>query len=229
MLAAPSLVLVAPSLVLAGPLPAGSLPPVPVLLDPMAGLSDGESVGLVLGPPVTGELDAGVVGVEGPLPGVDDDAGAFGLLAGLLAVLDGLAALVVQDGAGVALADAWPPLPLAFAEAVEVGVLMVVALAVPVAGAVAVVLSPGLVLPPSGPPLVPLSVVLSEGVTAELAGVSLGVAEVAGVAAFVDLAGADDAGPDWHAIDGPLPWAAEVPAPAPPVAEPAGVPFPAVL
>jgi len=222
------LVLVAPLLVLAGPLPAGSLPPVPVLLDPMAGLSDGESVGLVLGPPVTGELDAGVAGVEVPLPGVDEDAGAFGLLAGLLAVLDGLAALV-QDGAGVALADAWPPLPLAFAEAVEVAVLMVVALAVPVAGAVAVELSPGLVLLPSGPPLVALSVELSEGVTAELAGVSLGVAAVVGVAAFVDLAGADDAEPDWHAIAGPLPWAAEVPAPAPPVAEPAGVPFPAVL
>jgi len=221
------LVLVAPLLVLAGPLPAGSLPPVPVLLDPMAGLSDGESVGLVLGPPVTGELDAGVAGVEEPLPGVDEDAGAFGLLAGLLAVLDGLAALV-QDDAGVALADAWPPLPLAFAEAVEVAVLMVVALAVPVVGAVALELSAGLVLPPSGPPLVPLSVVLSEGVLTELAGVSLGVAEVAGLAAFVDLAGADDAEPDWHAIAGPLPWAAEVPAPAPPAAEPAGVPSPVV-
>jgi len=213
---------VAPSLVLAGSLPAGPLPTVPVLVDPMAGPSDGESVGLVLAPPVTGELDAGVAGVEEPLPGVDEDAGAFGLLA----VLDGLAALVVQDGAGVALADA---LPLAFAEAVEVAVLIVVALAVPVAGAVAVVLSPGLVLPPAGAPLVPLSVELSEGVTAELAGVSLGVAEVVGLAAFVDLAGADDAEPDWHAIAGPLPWAAEVPAPAPPVAEPAGVPFPAVL
>ena len=223
------LVLVAPLLVLAGPLPAGSLPPVPVLLDPMAGLSDGESVGLVLGPPVTGELDAGVAGVEEPLPGVDEDAGAFGLLAGLLAVLDGLAALVVQDGAGVALADAWPPLPLAFAEALEVAVLIVVALAVPVAGAVAVVLSPGLVLPPAGAPLVPLSVELSEGVTAELAGVSLGVAAVVGVAAFVDLAGADDAEPDWHAIAGPLPWAAEVPPPALPAAELAAVPSPFVL
>jgi len=226
-LAGALLVLAGPLLVLAGPLPAGSLPPVLVLVDPTAGPSDGESVGLVLGPPVTGELDAGVVGVEGALPGVDEDAGAFGLLAGLLAVLDGLAALV-QDDAGVALADAWPPLPLAFAEAVEVAVLMVVALAVPVVGAVAVELSAGLVLPPSGPPLVPLSVVLSEGVLTELAGVSLGVAEVAGLAAFVDLAGADDAEPDWHAIAGPLPWAAEVPAPAPPAAEPAGVPSPVV-
>jgi len=226
-LAGALLVLAGPLLVLAGPLPAGSLPPVLVLVDPTAGPSDGESVGLVLGPPVTGELDAGVVGVEGALPGVDEDAGAFGLLAGLLAVLDGLAALV-QDDAGVALADAWPPLPLAFAEAVEVAVLMVVALAVPVVGAVALELSAGLVLPPSGPPLVPLSVVLSEGVLTELAGVSLGVAEVAGLAAFVDLAGADDAEPDWHAIAGPLPWAAEVPAPAPPAAEPTGVPSPVV-
>ena len=229
MLVAPSLVLVAASLVaallvaallvLVDPLPAGSLPPVPVLVDPMAGPSDGESVGLVLALPVTGELDAGVAGVEEPLPGVDEDAGAFGSLA----VSDGLAALVVQDGAGVALADAWP---LAFAEAVEVGVLIVVALAAPVVGAVAVVLSPGLVLPPSGPPLVPLSVALSEGVLTELAGVSLGVA---GLAVFVDLAGVDDAEPGGHAIAGPLPWTAEVPAPAPLAAEPAGVPSPFVL
>jgi hypothetical protein len=212
-------------LVLVDPLPAGSLPPVPVLVDPMAGPSDGESVGLVLALPVTGELDVGVAGVEEPLPGVDEDAGAFGSLA----VSDGLAALVVQDGAGVALADAWSPLPLAFAEAVEVGVLIVVALAAPVVGAVAVVLSPGLVLPPSGPPLVPLSVALSEGVLTGLAGVSLGVAEVAGLAAFVDLAGADDAEPDGHAIAGPLPWAADVPPPAPLAVEPAGVPSPFVL
>jgi hypothetical protein len=143
--------------------------------------------------------------------------------------LDGLAALAVQDGAGVALADTWPSLPLAFAEALEVAVLIVVALAVPVAGVVEVVLSPGLVLPPPGPPLVPLSVPLSEGVLTELAGVSLGVTEVAGLAAFVDWAGADDAEPDGHAIAGPLPWAAEVPAPAPLAAEPTGVPSPFVL
>jgi hypothetical protein len=225
LLVAPLLVaplLVAPLLVLADPLPAGASPPVPVLVDPMAGPSDGESVGLVLLPPVTGELDAGVAGVEEPLPGVDEDAGAFGSLA----VSDGSAALLVQDGAGVALADAWPPLLLAFAEAVEVGVLIVVALAAPVGGAVAVVLSPGLVLPPPGPPLVPLSVALPEGVLTELAGVSLGAA---GLGAFVDWAGADDAEPDGHAIGGTLPWAAEVPPPAPPVAEPAGVPSPFVL
>jgi hypothetical protein len=220
-------VLVAPLLVLADPLPAGSLPagalpPVPVLVDPMAGPSDGESVGLVLLPPVTGELDAGVAGVEEPLPGVDEDAGAFGSLA----VAVGWAVLGVQEGAGVALADAWPSLPLAFAEAVEVGMLIVVALAAPVVGVVAVVLSPGLVLPPPGPPLGPLSVALAEGVLTELAGVSLGVA---GLAAFVDWAGADDAEPDAHAIGGTLPWAAEVPPPALPVAEPAGVPSPFVL
>ena len=228
MLVAPLLVAPLP----AGSLPAGSLlvapllvaplPPVPVLVDPMAGPSDGESVGLVLAPPVAGELDVGVAGVEEPLPGVDEDAGAFGLPV----VLAGLAALFVQDGAGVGLADA---LPLAFAEAVEVAALISVALAAPVAGAVAVVLLPGLVLPPSGPPLGPLSVALSEGVLTELAGVPLGVAEVAGLAAFVDLAGAGDAEPDGHAIAGTLPWAAELPPPAPPGAEPAGVASPFVL
>ena len=209
---------------LADPLPADSLPtgpllPVPVLVDPTAGPFDGESVGLVLPPPVTGELDVGVAGVEETLPGLDEDAGAFGCL---LAVLDGLAVLVAH-GVAVALADALPPLPpvLAFAEAFEVAMLIAVALAAPGAGAVAV--SPGLVLLPSGPPLVPLPVALSDGV---LAGVSLGVAEVAG------LAGADDAELAElvvHAGAGTPPWAAEVPSPAPPVAEPMGVPSPFVL
>jgi hypothetical protein len=106
-LVAPLLVLVAPLLVLADPLPvdslpAGPLPLVPVLVDPTAGPVDGESVGLVLAGPVTGELDTGVAGVEEPLPGVDEDAGAFGLLA----VWDGSAVLVVQEAAGVAVADA---------------------------------------------------------------------------------------------------------------------------
>ena len=221
MLADPLLVLADPLLVaplLAGSLPACPLPPVPVLVDPTAGPSDGESVGLVLAPPVTGELDAGVAGVEEPLPGVDEDAGAFGLVA----VWDGLAVLVVQEGAGVALADAWP---LAFAEAAGVASLIVVALAVPLAGVVAGGVSPGLVLPP----LVPPSVALSDGVLTELAGVSLGVAEVAGLAAFVDVPGADDAEPDGHPIAGPLPWTAEVPLPAPPAAELAGVAAPFVL
>jgi len=205
---------------LTGPLLVDPLPPVPVLFDPMAGPSDGESVGLVLAPPVTGELDVGVAGVEGPLPGVDEDAGALGL-----AALDGLAVPVVQEGAGVALADALPLL-LAFAEAVEVAALMAVAVS---AGALAVVVSPGLVLPLAGPSLVPLSVALSDGLLTELAGVSLGVADVVGLACLVGLARADDAEPDPHAIaDTPL-WAAEVPPPAPPAAEPTEVPFPFVL
>jgi hypothetical protein len=230
LLVAPLLVaplLVAPLLVaplLVAPLLVGPLPPVPVLVDPMAGPFDGESVGLVLAPPVTGELDAGVTGVEEPLPGVDEDAGAWGL-----DVLDGLAVLVVQEGAGVALADA---LPLAFAGAVEVAALMAVAFAVPFAGAVAVVFWAGLVLPPPGPSLVPLSVALPDGLLTGLAGVSLGVAEVADLPDLPDLAGgADDAEPDGHAIAGTLPWAAEVPAPAPapPAAELIGVASPFVL
>ena len=144
-----------------------------------------------------------------------------------LAFLDGVAVLGEQEGVAVALADALPfPLVLAFAEAVEVAVLMAVALAVPVGGAVAVVVSPGLVLPPPGLSLVPLSVALSDGLLTELAGVPLGVAEVVGLAG---LARADDAELDAHAIAGALPWAAEVPPPAPPAAEPIGVPPPFVL
>jgi hypothetical protein len=196
---------------LTGPLLVDPLPSVPVLFDPMAGPSDGEPVGLLLAPPVTGELDVGVAGVEEPLPGVAEDAGAFGLV-----VLDGLAVPVVQEGAGVALADALPPLPLllAFAEAVEVAALMAVAVS---AGALAVVVSLGLVLPLAGLSLVPLSVALSDGLLAGLAGVSLGVADVVGLAG---LARADDAEPDPHAVaDTPL-WAAEVPPPAAPAAEP---------
>jgi hypothetical protein len=205
---------------LTDPLLVDPMLPVSVLVDPMAGPSDDELVGLVLALPVTGELDVGVAGVEEPLPGVDEDAGAWGL-----AALDGLAVPVVQEGAGLALADALPlPLVLAFAEAAGVAVLMVVALAVPLAGVV--VVSPGLLLPPAGPSLVPLSVALSDGLLTELAGVSLGVAEVVGLAC---LAGADGAEPDAQAIAGTLPWAAEVPPPAPPAAEPAGVPSPFVL
>ena len=212
---------------LAVPLPADPLlavppPSVPVFVDPAAGPSEAVSVGLVLALPGPGELDAGGAGVEEPLPGVDEDAVALGL-----AFLDGVAGLGGQEGVAVALADALPfPLVLAFAEAVEVAVLMAVALAVPVAGAVAVVVSPGLVLPPPGLSLVPLSVALSDGLLTELAGVPLGVAEVVGLAG---LARADDAEPDAHAIAGALPWAAEVPLPAPPAAEPIGVPSPFVL
>jgi hypothetical protein len=216
----PDLVSVGPLLTV--PLLVEPLPPAPVLFDPVAGPSDAVSVGLVLAPPEPGELDVGVAGVEETLPGLDEDAGAFGCL---LAVLDGVAVLV-RHGVAVALADALPPVPpvLAFAEAFEVAMLIAVALAVPGAGAVAV--SPGLVLLPSGPPLVPLPVALSDGV---LAGVSLGVAEVAGLAAFFGLAGADDAELVVHAGVGTPLWAAEVPTPALPVAEPMGVPPPFVL
>jgi hypothetical protein len=206
--------------VLVDPLLAVPPPSVPVFVDPAAGPPEFVSVGLVLAPPGPDELDAGKAGVEEPLPGVDEDA--LGL-----AVLDGLAVLGGQEGVAVALADALPvPLVLAFAEAVEVAALMAVALSVPVAGAVAVGVSPGLVLPPPGLSLVPLFVALSDGLLTGLAGVSLGVADVSGLA---DLAGADDAEPDAHAIAGALPWAPEVLLPAPPAAEPTGVPSPFVL
>ena len=213
-----------PVTVLVDPLPAVPPPSVPVFVDPAAGPPEFVSVGLVLAPPVTGELDVGEAGVEEPLPGVDEDAGALGL-----AALDGLAVLVVQEGVGVALADAVPfPLVLAFAEAVEVAALMAVALVVPVAGVVAVVVSPGLVLPPPGLVLVPLSVALPDGVLTGLAGVSLGVAEVVGLAGLAGWALADDAEPDAHAIARALPWAPEVLPATPPAAEPIGVPSPFV-
>jgi len=205
------------------PLPAVPPPSVPVFVDPAAGPPEAVPVGLVLALPVAAELDAGEAGVEEPLPGVDEDAGALGL-----AVSDGLAVLGVGGQEDVA--DALPsPLVLALAEAFEVAVLTAVALAVPAAGAVAVVMSPGLVLPPPGPSLVPLPVALSDGLLTELAGVSLGVAEVVGLPGLADLAGADDVELDEHAIAGALPCAAEVPPPAPPVAEPIAVPSPFVL
>jgi hypothetical protein len=192
------------------------------LVDPVAGPFDGESVGLVVVPPVTGELDAGGAGVEGVLPGVDEDAGAGGL-----AFLDGVAGPTERQGVAVALADAVPfPPVLAFAEAVEVAMLAAVALTVPGDVAGAVVVSPGLVLPLPGLSLVPPAVVLPDGLLTELAGVPLGVADLADLA---DLAGADDAEPGGHAIAGTLPRAAVVPLPAPPAAEPTGVPSPFVL
>jgi hypothetical protein len=85
------------------------------------------------------------------------------------------------------------------------------------------------VLPPSGPPLVPLSVALLGRSAYRLAGVSLGVAEVVGLAAFVGLAGADDARTRPARGRRHAAWTAEVPPPAPPAAEPAGVPSPFVL
>jgi hypothetical protein len=141
--------------------------------------------------------------------------------------LDDLAVLVGQEGVGVALADALPfPLVLAFAEAFELAVLTAVALTVAGAVVVVVVVVPGLVLPPPGLSLVALPEPLSDGLLTELAGVSLGVAEVGGLVGLVglvDLAGADDAAPGGHVIVVALPGAAEVPAPAPPAAEPIGV------
>lgn len=204
------------------PLPVAPLPVAPVFVDPVAGPSEAVSVGLVLAPPEPGELDVGGAGVEGVLPGVDEDAAAWGL-----AFLDDLAGLGGQEGVAVALADALPfPPVLPFAEAVEVAMLAAVALVVPVPGGVAVVVSPGLVLPSPGLSLVPLFVALPDGLLAGLAGVSLGEACVVGLAG---LDGADDAEPDGHPIAGTLAWAAEVPAPAPPAAELTGVPSPFVL
>jgi hypothetical protein len=106
-------------------------------------------------------------------------------------------------------------LVLALAEADDVAVLVAVALAVPDAVAVTVVPSPGLVLSPGlVPSPVPLSVVLLGGLLSELAGVSLGVTGLAG------LAGADDAESVAHAAADALLWAAWLPLPAPPAAEP---------
>jgi hypothetical protein len=102
-------------------------------------------------------------------------------------------------------------LVLALAEAVEVAVLVAVALADPDAVAVTVVPSPGLVLSPGLPSPVPLSVVLLDGL---LTGVPLGVTDLAG------LAGADDAESVAHAAADALLWAAALPLPAPPAAEP---------
>ncbi|MGH3174499.1 MAG: hypothetical protein ACRDPF_11645 [Streptosporangiaceae bacterium] len=193
-----------------------------MLVDPVAGPPEAESVGLVLAPPGPGELDVGVAGVEEPLPGVDEDAVAWGL-----AFVDDVAVPAERQGAGVALADAVPfPLVPAVAEALEVAMLMAVALVVPGAGAVAVVVSPRLVLPLPGLSLVPPTVALPDGLLTELAGVLLGVADVVGLAT---LAGADDAEPGGHTIVGTPPWAAEVPPPAPPAAELIGVPPPFVL
>jgi hypothetical protein len=106
-------------------------------------------------------------------------------------------------------------LVLALAEAVEVAVLVAVALADPDAVAVTVVPSPGLVLSPGlVPSPVPLSVVLLAGPLTELAGVPLGVTDLVG------LAGADDAESVAHAPADALLWAAWLPLPAPPAAEP---------
>ena len=190
-----------------------------MLVDPVSAPSEGVAAGLVLlAPPGPGELDAGDAGFEVLLlAGVD--AVALGL-----AAWDGFAEPVGVQGVAVGLADFLPPvaLVLAFADAFELALLVAVALAVPVAGDVAVAVSPGLVLPPTGLPLDPLSVGLLGGLLAALlTGVTLGVTGLAGLAA------ADDGEIDAHAVDGPLLRAAEVPpGPAPPAAEPAWVPVP---
>ena len=218
------------------PVPAVPVPVDPVFVDPV--LVDPVSVppevvvvsvGLVLGPPVPGELDAGEVGVEELLPGADEDTVALGL-----AVLDGVAVPVVGQGVGVALADFLPPvaLVLAFAEAVEVAALVAVALALPVAGVVAVpvVVSLGLVPPPTVPPLDPWSVALLGGL---LAGVEVGVADLADLAGLAEAdhaAAADDAESGPHAVASLLLRAAELPLwPAPPAPEPGWVAPPFTL
>jgi hypothetical protein len=189
----------------------------PVLVDPVSAPPEVVSVGLA--PPEPGDFDAGDAGVE------------VLLLTGVDAVALGLAAVVgVAEPVGghwvlAGLADVFLPpvaLVLAFADAFELAPLMAVALAVPVAVGVAVAVSPGLVLPLTGLPLDPLSVGLLGGLLAALlTGVTLGVTDLAGLAA------ADDGEAGAHAGDGPLLPAAEVPpGPAPPAAELAWVPVP---
>jgi hypothetical protein len=215
-------------------------PAVPVFVDPvLAGplFPPPEVVpdGLVPAPPEPlpepGELVADVAGAEVLLPGVGvllpgagEDEGAVALA---LAVLDGLA---VGDRQPVPAALARVALVLAFADAVEVAVPVAEVLAVPAAlVAVAVVLSPGLVPPPAGLPLVPLSVALLAGL---LTGATLGVTDrEAGVAGVADVAAAEDGEADTHgAVASWLLCAAEVPpGPAAPGAEPTWVPSPFVL
>jgi hypothetical protein len=198
----------------------------PVLVDPVSVPPEAVSVGLVLAPPVTGGLDVCEADVEELLPGVDEDAVALGL-----AAFDGVAVPVGQSVA-VAFADVLPPfaLVLAFAEAVEVAVLVALADPVPVsvAAGVAVVVSLGPVLPPTVPPLDPVSVALLGGL---FAGVTLGVTGLAGLAGLADLAGlaADDESVA-HAVASLLLPVAEVPAwPAPPAPELYWVPAPLAL
>jgi hypothetical protein len=69
---------VLPVTVLVDPVPAVPPMSVPVFVDPAAGPPEFVSVGLVLTPPVPGELDVGEAGVEEPLPDVDEDAGVLG-------------------------------------------------------------------------------------------------------------------------------------------------------
>ena len=209
-------------------MPVVPLPVDPVLVDPVSALPEAVSVGLVLTPPAGPcELDAGGAGVEELLAGVvDDDAVALGL-----AFLDGVA-VPVRQGAAVAFADVLPflALLLAFAEAVEVAVLVALADPVPVAVAVgvAVVVSLGPVLPLTVPPLDPLSVaLLDEPFAGLLAGVTLGVTDLADLAG---LAAEEDGESDAHPVVSLLLWVAEVPPwPVPPAPELYWVPAPLTL
>jgi hypothetical protein len=192
----------------------------PVLVDPVSAPPEVVSVGLVpLAPPEPGELDAGDGGVEVLLlTGVDTVA------LGLAAVV-GVAESVVGHWVLVGSADV--VLPVALLLAVEVALPVAVALAVPVAVdvAVAVEVSPGPVLPLTGLPLDPLSVGLLGGLLAALlTGVTLGVTDLAGVAA------ADDGEVGAHTVANALLWAAEVP-PGPTLLapEPTWVPAPFTL
>ena len=196
----------------------------PVLVDPVSAPPEAVSVGLVLAPPVPDELDAGGAGVEELLPGADEDTVALGL-----AAFDGVAVSVPAGHCDpVGLADVLPPLALvlAFAEAVEV------ALADPVPVAVAaVVVSLGPVLPLTVPPLDPLSVaLLDEPLAGLLAGVTLGVTDLVGLADLAGLAAEEDGESDAHAVVSLLLWVAEVPPwPVPPAPELYWVPAPLTL
>jgi len=180
----------------------------PVLVDPVSVPPEAVSVGLVLAPPVPDEVDAGGAGVEELLPGAGEDTVALGLSA-----FDGVA-VPVPDGhcAPVGLADVLPPLALvlAFAEAVEVAVAL--ADPVPVTVAAVVVVSLGPVLPLTVPPLDPLSVaLLAEPLAGLLAGVTLGVTDLAALAGLAGLAAEEGGESDAHAVASLLLWAAEVP------------------
>ena len=191
-----------------------------------------EVVSVEVTPPGGGELDVGETGVEGlVLTGADDVAVTLGDVALTLglAVAEGV---TVAQGFPAAVAAFLLPvaLVLAFAEAVVVlpaalalWVPVAVAVAVAVLVAVAVPLSPGLALPLAvlvpGLLLVPLG-----GVVTGLAGDTLGVTDLAGLAA----AGDEDVG--GHAVVFPLlrpagvrPWL------VPPPVEPAWLPDPATL
>jgi hypothetical protein len=190
---------------------------VPVFVVPVFVPPDEVSVGLELVLPETGEFDAGGADVEEALPGVDEDTDVVGL------AVSGGAAICVGHCVPAAVADVSPPvaLVLAFAEAVEVAVLVAVPLARPVV-AVPVVVVPVVVVPvvvvvslaPAPPPLTvlpsdPLSVTVLGGLVGGLlTGVSLGATDLAD---SDGLAAVDEDETVGHAVAGWLLGAAEVP------------------